>query len=135
MKSLRLPTDLRDKIRRHCADDYPREACGLLIGIGDYVVTKTVPSTNLSDYPEKNFEIDPALIIEYQKKLRDRNERILGHYHSHPDGRAAPSIHDQAQNHDSSLIWMIIQVTDGGCRDMGVFATEEQLTAIPLILS
>jgi len=136
MKRLCLPGDLREKICRHCAEDYPREACGLLIGGPDFVVREIVPSPNLSPHPRKNFEIDPALIIEYQKKLRDGTERILGHYHSHPEGRAAPSIHDQAQNHDSRLTWLIVQVTDGCCRDIAAFATEEQagsLTAIPLI--
>lgn len=131
---LRLPADLRERIFSHCVEDYPREACGLLIGRPDYMITEAVASANLSQNPEKNFEIDPALIIEYQKKLRDGTERILGHYHSHPDGRAVPSVHDQAQNHDSSLIWMIIQVSGGVCGATGFFATEEKSGRLAAIL-
>lgn len=135
MKTLCLSTDLKTQIRRHCADSYPLEACGLLIGWGDNIVTNIVTSPNLSDHPAKNFELDPALIIQHQKESRLGNDKILGHYHSHPDGQACPSVQDQAQNHDSDLVWVIVQVTGGVALGMNAFATDPksgQLTAIPL---
>lgn len=137
MKNLCLPSDLRDKIRQHCTNSYPLEACGLLIGREGCMVTDVVPSLNLAEQPQKNFEIDPTLIIRYQKKTRGRVEKILGHYHSHPDGRAKPSIHDQGRNYDSELLWMIVQVTGGLCRDMKAFGVEKEsgrLGTIPLTI-
>jgi len=134
MTTLHLPTDLRDKIRRHVVESYPHEACGLLIGQGGQVTT-VIPSPNLSDSPEKNFEIDPALIIQHQKKGRAGNDDIIGHYHSHPDGKAQPSARDQAQNYDTSLIWLIVSVTAGGIQDMNAFASKDEsgsLESIPL---
>ncbi len=125
MTTLHLPTDLRDKIRRHAVESYPHEACGLLIGQGGQV-TAVIPSPNLSDSPEKNFEIDPALIIQHQKKGRAGDDGIIGHYHSHPDGKAQPSARDQAQNYDSDLIWLIVSVTEGGIQDMNVFASNDE---------
>jgi desampylase len=124
MTILHLPTDLRDKIRRHAVGSYPYEACGLLIGQGGQV-TAVIPSPNLSDSPEKNFEIDPALVIHHQRKGRASSDRIIGHYHSHPDGQAQPSARDQAQNYDSDLIWLIVSVTAEGPKDMNAFASHE----------
>ncbi len=139
MKTLHLPTDLERDIRAQCEAANPQEACGLLIGRHDgdgvYHITKIVPSPNLSNRPECSFDIDPALIIHYQKTCRSGGDKIIGHYHSHPGGQAEPSRHDREQNYDADLIWLIIQVTDGMARDMRAFATEAetgQLTSIPL---
>ncbi len=134
MTTLNLPTDLRDKILRYVGDSYPHEACGLLIGQGGQV-TAVIPSPNLSDSPEKNFEIDPALIIQHQKKGRAGDDGIIGHYHSHPDGEAQPSVRDQAQNYDGDLIWLIVCVTADGPQNMNAFASKDEggsLAPIPL---
>ena len=135
MKKLCLSTDLQTQIRRHCAECYPLEACGLLIGWGDDTVTNIVHSPNVAEHPAKNFEIDPALIIQHQKESRLGHDQILGHYHSHPDGQAQPSVHDQAKNHDTDLMWVIVQVTGGVALSMNAFATDDttgQLASIPL---
>lgn len=121
-------------------------------------MTRIVRSRNLSAQPERKFEIDPALIIHHQKASRDQKtnrdqinsqdqkydpdqkeggvgpDKVLGHYHSHPDGLAAPSIHDQAQNYDTSLIWVIVQITDGVAVDMKAFATEPETGRLKAIL-
>ncbi len=139
MKTLHLPTDLEREIRAHCEDSSPQEACGLLLGHsgedGAYHITKIIPSPNLSNRPERAFDIDPALIIHHQKQYRAGGDKIIGHYHSHPDGQAQPSRHDREQNYDADLIWLIIQVTDSMARDMAAFATDPesgQLTPILL---
>lgn len=135
MTRLCLSTDLRAQILEDCVRRYPEEACGLLIGRADGLVTDIVISPNLSGEPERNFEIDPALIIAQQKQGRSGKGEILGHYHSHPDGQARPSTRDQAQNYDPDLIWLIVQVTGGVAREIAAFATEAktgQLTAIAM---
>lgn len=135
MTRLCLSPDLRAKILKDCVRRYPEEACGLLLGRPDGLVTDIVVSPNLSDDPERNFEIDPALIIALQKEGRLGHGEILGHYHSHPDGPAQPSARDQAHNYDADLIWLIIQVTGGVAQGMAAFATDKksgQLTAIVL---
>lgn len=140
IKTLCLPTDNKAQILAHCAESFPREACGLLIG-HEGRVTKVIASPNLSVTPEKAFEIDPALIIHHQKAIRNQKaprnqkvsrnqkkyrtgpDKIIGHYHSHPDGQAAPSIRDQQQNYDTALIWVIVSTTKMGAQDINAFAT------------
>lgn len=95
---------------------YPREACALLVGTGDLRVTEIVPARNLATAPEREFELDPAVQFSVMRMLRETNGtnlRIIGHWHSHPNGRAEPSIQDAAMIHDRSLVWLISAVQDG----------------------
>lgn len=95
---------------------YPREACALLIGDRDLHVTEIVPARNLAATPEREFELDPATQFATMRRLRETNEtnlRIIGHWHSHPNGRAEPSMQDAAMIHDRSLVWLISAVQDG----------------------
>ncbi|NOZ41977.1 MAG: hypothetical protein GXP02_02240, partial [Alphaproteobacteria bacterium] len=108
----------------------------LLVGTGENMGTDVIPSPNRSDQPQKNFEIDPALIIRHHKRTRRGTARIVGHYHSHPDGQALPSSHDQNHNYDPDLVWVIVEVTAEGAQEMKAYFTDRssgQLTAIPLI--
>lgn len=126
MKSLILPSELAQQIRRHCEAAYPHEACGLLIGTRLGGVIEVIPSENLSETPEKAFEIDPALIIKYQKKARAGHNQLIGHYHSHPDGEAEPSPRDQQQSYDPDLTWVIVEVRAGTALGMRAFAADNK---------
>jgi proteasome lid subunit RPN8/RPN11 len=99
---------------------FPREACALLVGIGSdddgIEVRQVVPTANVTATPERGFEIDPAAHIALLRSLRDGNaaEWIVGHWHSHPNGRAEPSATDAAMIHDPALVWLISAVDAGG---------------------
>jgi proteasome lid subunit RPN8/RPN11 len=105
---------------------FPREACALLVGsIGNgndsVEVRRVVPTANVAAAPERGFEIDPAAHIALLRSLRERNAaesivgpRIIGHWHSHPNGRAEPSATDAAMIHDPTLVWLISAVDAAG---------------------
>lgn len=100
---------------------YPHEACALLVGTDDLRVTEIVPARNLAATPEREFELDPAVQFAVMRRLRENggretnetNLRIIGHWHSHPNGRAQPSLQDAAMIYDRSLVWLISAVQDG----------------------
>lgn len=99
---------------------YPREACALLVGRRtDHViaVTEIVPADNLATTPEREFELDPAVHIAVLRRLRDQigpdQFSVIGHWHSHPNGRAAPSAQDATMIYDRHLVWLISAVQDG----------------------
>jgi len=51
------------------------------------------------------------------RDLREGPERIIGHYHSHPDHPARPSEHDRKSVFYPDHIWVIVGVVgeaDGG---------------------
>ena len=101
---------------------YPRECCGLLVGrsfhaqaTDAWLVTRVIPTDNLHADPLRGFEVDPTAQFAVLRQLRDgpggsSSERLLGHYHSHPDAPAVPSARDLAQINDPELIWLILGV-------------------------
>ncbi|WP_159760804.1 Mov34/MPN/PAD-1 family protein [Sphingomonas sp. 8AM] len=85
----------------------PHEICGLLLGDGD-IVTRLVPCRNVAADPAIRFEIDPAALIAAHRAARGGSDRIIGHYHSHPSGVAAPSPRDAADAAPDGCIWLIV---------------------------
>jgi len=111
-------------LSRHALDAYPSECCGLLIGgeaaNGDLQIHEVVRSPNLDAAGgARAFEVDPALILAWHKKTRGTAQRILGHYHSHPDEPAQPSATDLARAWEPGQVWLIMTVL-GGLPDAGV---------------
>ena len=96
---------------------YPAECCGLLIGRASAKVvriTRIAESVNLmaAEVPRR-FEVDPALRFRLMRELKDGPDRIVGHYHSHPDGPAAPSARDAEAAYEPDLLWLIVSVPAG----------------------
>ncbi len=126
-----LPEKLHQEICDHSVADFPNEACGLLVGQknekGELVVSNCLQAMNVSSTPEHAFEIDPTQIIKTQKNRRDLSEQIIGHYHSHPNGRAEPSKTDLKQNYDTSLIWLIAALENSKVIEINGYASFEGL--------
>ncbi|MDP6342655.1 MAG: M67 family metallopeptidase [Alphaproteobacteria bacterium] len=115
----------RGAIARHVAAGYPDEACGLLLGEGAangaVVIRQVVPSDNLADDPRHSFEVDPALRLRLQRQSRDGGDRLIGHYHSHPDGPARPSARDAGRIYEPELLWLIAAVRADGLAELAAF--------------
>lgn len=86
---------------------HPKECCGLLFG-DDSAIRRIQPVANVSDTPERAFEIDPAALIAAERAMRQGGERLIGHYHSHPNGRSAPSPCDAASAAADGRLWLVI---------------------------
>lgn len=86
---------------------HPRECCGLLFGDDD-TVHRIAPTANVAQDPLRAFEIDPAALIGAERAMRQGGERLIGHYHSHPNGRAEPSPRDAADAAADGRLWLII---------------------------
>lgn len=117
---LSLPRPLRREIDAAAQAAWPEECCGLLIGRAeserDLRVTRIAPSANLAQNRRKNFEIDPQLWLDLRRDLADGPDRIVGLYHSHPDGPALPSDQDAAAAwaiEPAGTVWLIVALQDG----------------------
>ena len=128
--TLRIDAAQRAALRDHGQVAYPKECCGLLIGHDDgddIVVTKVLPSVNLA--PEggaRAFEVDPELILTWHKRLRGTPERIIGHYHSHPNEPARPSVIDLERAWEPGMIWLILSIRRGQLSEFGAFRYLEE---------
>lgn len=92
---------------------WPAEGCGLLIGTGKRVirVTQVMAADNLlKDQGNDRFEMDPAARFKAERLARETGQRVVGHWHSHPDGSAHPSATDMAQAWEPDLIWLIVGI-------------------------
>lgn len=94
----------------------PEECCGLLISdvITDTCegvvvrIDRAEPARNVAADPLTTFEIDPATLLCAHKMARAGGLRLVGYYHSHPNGRAAPSPCDQEMASGDGRVWAIL---------------------------
>lgn len=124
---LHLSPRLQAVIQDAAAAAYPNECCGLLVGEGDDVVTVTdvVPAANTADDPRRAFAIDPQDQFNLLRATRDTPRRVIGHYHSHPDGSSAPSRHDLAMAYDPAALWVVVATSRTGASPPRAFCRPE----------
>ena len=111
--TLIISTALLDDIRTFARNSAPHECCGLLLGDFESVskcarVTQLRPANNIAAQSLHRFEIDPAVLIAAHRAARDGGPAIIGHYHSHPSGIAAPSAVDAAMAERNGALWIIV---------------------------
>lgn len=128
MTVLRLSVQQQAELAALAEAAFPREACALLVGDQSLRVTEIVPAANVSNDPEREFELDPAVHVAVLRRLREAGGtnriiglRIIGHWHSHPNGRDEPSAKDAAMVSDPGLVWLITAVHDGRARPLRAF--------------
>lgn len=85
-----------EAMRGHAAAAYPLEACGLLVGSRGpndrIIVTRAAPARNIErDRPHDRYELDPRDYMRVDREAAKAGLEVVGFYHSHPDGPAAPS--------------------------------------------
>ena len=83
-----------------------REICGLLFG-SLHAIDHVQPTDNVAARPGDTFEIDPRALFAALRAERAGGDRLLGHYHSHPNGLAEPSPRDLAAAEPGKL-WLIL---------------------------
>lgn len=101
-----IASELVRQILREAAASPEAEVCGLLFGEADAIIGIR-PCRNVAADPARRFEIDPAALIAAHRAARDGGGRIVGHYHSHPSGRAMPSPRDAADAAPDGSLWLI----------------------------
>lgn len=98
-------------IRQISAAAAPKEACGLLFG-ADGVIEAFQAVENVSETPERTFEIAPRALFAALKAERAGGPKIVGYFHSHPSGDPRPSVTDMEMAAADGKLWLI--VTAGG---------------------
>jgi proteasome lid subunit RPN8/RPN11 len=110
---------------------YPEECCGLLVGqmeeLGIFRVSRAEASRNLAAAGRHmHFEVDPQLRFDLMRDLAGGDQRIIGHYHSHPDHPAEPSDRDLEMAWEPLLAWLIIAVENGKAVQTAAFLLDKE---------
>jgi len=95
-----------DRLLAAAAAAPDREICGLLFG-AESCIDCAEPVDNVAENPWDTFEIDPRALFAALRAERGGGPRLIGHYHSHPNGRAEPSPRDLAAA-EPGKYWLII---------------------------
>jgi len=117
-----------EAMRGHAGETLPDECCGLLVASGS-VVSGSVRARNLEPRPDR-FVLDPVDHLAAIRGARQRGERVVGVYHSHPAGDAVPSGRDVREAGYSEYVHVIVsgqsgdvrayRLADGRFREVGV---------------
>jgi proteasome lid subunit RPN8/RPN11 len=97
---------LLNRIMAEAADAPAQEICGLLFGQPGRIEAAE-RAANVADDPERTFEIEPAALFMAIRLERQGGPRLVGHYHSHPNGSTEPSPRDLAAAEPGRL-WLIV---------------------------
>jgi proteasome lid subunit RPN8/RPN11 len=95
----RLLTDARNSPKH--------EICGLLFGTAARIESAE-RCANVAADAGGAFEIDPAALFAAHRAARAGGPRLIGHYHSHPSGAAAPSARDADAAMGDGALWLIL---------------------------
>ncbi len=107
---LHLSDELAAAVLQAAARAYPNEACGLIEGIDTADGWRALAiheAANVADVPARRFLVDPEVQFALLRKLRGTERRIIGCFHSHPNGRAEPSATDRANAYESDFLYLI----------------------------
>jgi proteasome lid subunit RPN8/RPN11 len=113
-----------DELQAHSRACWPREACALLVGAWqghNCRVDEVVCSANIAADPQHFFEIDPAVRIRTEVRLRGTDRGIVGVFHTHPDGPARPSAADARMVIETGFIWLVAAAQRSGITEMAAY--------------
>lgn len=65
------------------------------------------PVANIADDPAREYLVDPQQQIDAMRGMRERDEDLVGIFHSHPDAQAEPSETDLAKAAYPDTIYII----------------------------
>jgi proteasome lid subunit RPN8/RPN11 len=119
-RAFRIPGVVRLAIGRHARRDAPRECCGFLLGT-DGGVLYALPATNVSRRPLTRYRVNPREHIALRRVIRRLTPplSIVGVYHSHPRGPAAPSASDVRESYVREWTHVIVDLSR---RSIGITA-------------
>jgi proteasome lid subunit RPN8/RPN11 len=98
-------------IRAATAAAHPLEACGLLFG-DESRIDGWEATNNVAARPDIEFEIDPTSLFAALRAERAGGPRLIGYWHSHPNGNVEPSQRDTELADVDRKIWVIVAADD-----------------------
>ncbi|MFL7891133.1 MAG: Mov34/MPN/PAD-1 family protein [Anaerolineales bacterium] len=114
--SLRIPSEILERIHLHGEQSYPEEGAGLLLGDfnqGEQQVREILPLENARESQARHnrYQLTPQDYLQGEDYAESLGFAVLGVFHSHPDHPNMPSEFDRqwAWPNFSYLITSVIQ--------------------------
>jgi proteasome lid subunit RPN8/RPN11 len=103
-----VPSHLLDEIIKHCKEEYPNEACGILAG-KDGIVHKVYKMKNI-EQSAFSYMMEPGEQFIVMKKMRENSLEMTAIYHSHPHADVYPSPRDINMAFYQDSFYMIVSL-------------------------
>ncbi len=123
-----IADNVRERVLRHTAEGYPREACGILLCSIDRPmhITGVLPTDNVTpEDSSRRYLIAPNEFIEAQKWADEKSAEICGFYHSHPDHPSRPSEYDRETAWEGYL-YLILSLRNGVFHNARAWQMDEE---------
>ena len=103
---------LREHVREiiaHARESAPNECCGLIGGNETGEASTIYRTQNVAADPLVTYEAAPEDLFDAQRKMRQRGERLIAIYHSHPRvATPEPSATDVRLAYYPSAVYLIL---------------------------
>ena len=134
-QGLELPQSVQDDMLQDCRRRHPKEACGFLIASAAGVICRAYPMTNVEN-TSIGYSMDPKEQLRVEKELRQRQERVVGIYHSHVASPAVPSPVDIQQAISPDVSYIVVSTMNAAQPDVksyridGTMVTPEEIRLV-----
>jgi len=123
-----------ESVAAHARENFPRESCGILLaGVeGPSRVRLSLRAENAEKaHPEHAYVLGHKAHIKAVEMEFSGTARIIGYYHSHPNGGPRPSQND-VQQAVAGVTYLIVGVCDGKIEHGAWQLKDDQLVQEPL---
>jgi len=105
-----------EEIIRHCIEEFPKEACGIVSGSGNSCIggaaEKVYRTVNVSETPYKLYTSDPEQQGRIFDEIDRENLEMLAIYHSHTKDPASPSECDLKDAKYQKSFYLIVSLAN-----------------------
>lgn len=136
-----LPQGCVEEIIAHANEEYPKECCGIAIGVGNDI-REVLRGRNILDSPYE-YIINPEDTLRADKLARERQWDIIAFYHSHTaiDAARVTEAYPSKKDIKGAQVWpaasyLIVSLADRANPDLRGFriqngqVTEEELEVV-----
>lgn len=134
MNTISIPRTLANQILSQAQQHPDTETCGL-VSAHKGQPNRIYPVQNVANDPQHLFEMDPAILIQSIKDMRNQGNELFAIYHSHPDAPARPSATDLAQASYPDTLYLIVSLNTKGVLDMrGFYLRQQHIEDVELVV-
>ncbi|MFW2373014.1 MAG: M67 family metallopeptidase [Gammaproteobacteria bacterium] len=134
MNTISIPRTLANQILSQAQQHPGTEACGL-VSAHNGQPKQIYPVHNVAKDPQHLFEMDPAILINSIKDMRNQGNELFAIYHSHPDTPAQPSATDLAQANYPDTLYLIVSLNTKGVLEMrGFYLRQQHIEDVELVI-
>ena len=111
---MKIPRCLLESVAAQARESLPRETCGILLAHARDLSTVgcVLPAENIEAQSHQRYALGHKAHIKAVELEASSDLRIVGYYHSHPDGGARPSAQDTKQA-VASVTYLITGIRNG----------------------